>query len=232
MLKNELMPKCLVIGGNSGIGECVADFLRCTPMSVVTPPSGTVDVCNVVDLRECVRQSGPFQYIVYSAGFNRLEWIKDISKSDVMEYTYDVNVAGFVALVSEHVRQYPDAEVSAVAVSSDAAENPMRGSLAYCVSKAALNMAIRVMARELAPRWRVNGVAPGMVEGTPMTRYIDETIPVFRGWTPEYAREYERSSVPSGRRATIEEIAETIRWVLLGPPQMTGAIVKINGGKI
>jgi NAD(P)-dependent dehydrogenase (short-subunit alcohol dehydrogenase family) len=70
-----------------------------------------------------------------------------------------------------------------------------------------------------------------MVEGTAMTKYIDETIPKFRGWTPEYAREYERASVPSGRRATLEEVAETIRWVLLGPEQMTGAIIKINGGK-
>jgi NAD(P)-dependent dehydrogenase (short-subunit alcohol dehydrogenase family) len=70
-----------------------------------------------------------------------------------------------------------------------------------------------------------------MVEGTAMTEYIDKTIPKFRGWTPEYAREYERQGTPTGRRATLTEIAQAVVWVLLGPDQMTGAIISVNGGR-
>ena len=107
----------------------------------------------------------------------------------------------------------------------------MRGSVAYCASKAALNAAVRVMARELAPLHRINAVAPGMVEDTPMTDYIDRNLPEFRGWALEYVAEYERQNTPSGRRATKSEVAETIVWVLFGPEQMTGAILDINGGR-
>lgn len=228
------MDKCLIIGGNSGIGKATAELISKGPyVEIFRPESTELDVVIPHHIRRYVTLYGPFDYIIYSAGVNKLQWIINYAVEGGLnlESTFDVNVVGFINIAAEHVALYPEAKVSAVAVSSDAADIPMRGSIAYCVSKAALNMAIKVMARELAPRWRVNGVAPGMVEGTPMTEYIDRTIPEFRGWTQEYAREYERSSVPSGRRARIEEVAETIRWVLFGPEQMTGEIVKINGGK-
>ncbi len=224
------MDKCLVLGGNSGIGEAVVNGLGSIGEPYV-PMHYEIDVTNKGQMFDYLRDYGPFKYIIYSAGVNKLCWISDLYKDNILWHTCAVNVQGFVDIVSWLKDYWPEWKVSAVAVSSDAGEIPMRGSLAYCVSKAALNMAIKVMARELAPIWRVNGVAPGMVEGTRMTEYIDETIPVFRGWSPEYAREYERASVPTGRRATLEEIAETIRWVLLGPEQMTGEIIKINGGR-
>lgn len=228
------MDKCLIIGGNSGIGAEVAAIIgQNWQPELFCPKSTELNVMYRSHIKRYIADNGPFNYIVYSAGINRLEWIKDYSVNGYgdLDDTLDVNVEGFIKVAAEHIRLWPDAKVSAVAVSSDAADIPMRGSIAYCVSKAALNMAIKVMARELAPHWRVNGVAPGMVEGTPMTAYIDSTIPGFRGWTPAHAREYERSSVPSGRRARLEEVAETIAWVLFGPEQMTGEIVKINGGK-
>jgi NAD(P)-dependent dehydrogenase (short-subunit alcohol dehydrogenase family) len=227
------MARCLILGGNSGIGEATAKLIDGNGPVVYRPKHTELDVTQPGHVRRYIAIHGPFQYIVYSAGVNHLQWIKDCSSDEYQNarHTMDVNVGGFIAVASEHINIWPNSYVSAVAVSSDAAERPMRGSLAYCTSKAALDMAIRCMARELAPLWRVNGVAPGMVEGTAMTKYIDETIPKFRGWSPEYAREYERTSVPTGRRATLEEVAETIQWILLGPEQMTGTIIKINGGR-
>lgn len=226
------MSNCLIIGGNSGIGKAVANKLsgRQDLFLVYCPVHTEMDVTSAEHVERYIRTNGPFDQIVYSAGVNRLQWIGPGIMSQI-GHTMHVNVGGFVSVISAHKSEYPDRPVSVVAVSSDAAERPMRGSLAYCASKAALDMAIKVAARELAPLWRVNGVAPGMVEGTPMTDYIDRTIPLFRGWTPEEAREYERTSVPTGRRATLEEVADTIIWVLTGPAQMTGEIVKINGGR-
>jgi NAD(P)-dependent dehydrogenase (short-subunit alcohol dehydrogenase family) len=231
-----IMDKFLILGGNSGIGEAVFNLLEDEQGNVnqlFRPRSSMVNVANRRHVRRYITINGPFDYIVFSAGINKLQWIADAPEDGYANFifTMDVNLCGFYYVVAEHVNAWPQAKVSAVAVSSDAGEIPMRGSIAYCVSKAALDMAVKVMARELAPLWRVNAVAPGMVEGTDMTKYIDEMIPGFRGWTPEYAREYERASVPSGRRATLEEVAETIRWVLMGPEQMTGAIIRINGGK-
>lgn len=228
--------RVLIVGGNSGIGEEVSRVLLKPPhrwdLAQFIPTRDFMDVTSRHAVRTFMEAAGPFKYIVYSAGVNQLAWMSDPAVTAIAEDAYDVNCAGFILVVSEHIRQYPESALSAVAVSSDAAEIPMRGSVAYCASKAALNMAVRVMARELAPIHRINAVAPGMVDGTPMTEYIDKTVPAFRGWTPDQARNYEKQNTPTKRRATLTEVAETIVWVLTGPPQMTGSIVSINGGRL
>jgi NAD(P)-dependent dehydrogenase (short-subunit alcohol dehydrogenase family) len=225
----------LIVGGRSGIGAAVAERLAkehaYEGMHIAIPDQAYLDMDAPQSIEKYVSENGPFTHIVYSAGINRLNWIRTRKIGLQMEDHFAVNCSGFVELISSHIRLYPTAYLSAVAVSSDASRIPMRGSIAYCASKAALNMAVKVMARELAPLHRINAVAPGMVEGTPMTAYIDENITPFRGWTNEQARQYENQNTPTGRRATLEEVAATIEWVLFGPDQMTGAIIEINGGK-
>jgi NAD(P)-dependent dehydrogenase (short-subunit alcohol dehydrogenase family) len=225
------MRNCLVIGGNSGIGKAFARLNDYYFRSIWTPWQDELDVRVIEECKSYVNMRGPFSHIVYSAGINKLRWIKHFSTGNPTSEIFDTNVVGLTNIVSQHLEFFPDARVSLVAISSDASDRPMRGSLAYCVSKAALDMCIKCMARELAPLWRVNGVAPGMVEGTSMTEYIDRTIPEFRGWTPEFAEAYEKASVPTGRRATLEEVAETILFVLTGPDQINGEIIKVNGGR-
>jgi NAD(P)-dependent dehydrogenase (short-subunit alcohol dehydrogenase family) len=225
------MNRAIVIGGNSGIGATTADVLSGMGHEVDVPPRDKLDVTSGVDISSYIRTHGPFPYIVYSAGRNELAWVDSLDIDLTMYTMFEVNCAGFVHFISRHIRTFPEQPVSAVAVSSDAGRIPMRGSIAYCASKAALDMSIKVLARELAPLHRINAVAPGMVEDTPMTEYIDKTIPEFRSWTPEHAREYEKQNTPTGRRATRLEVARTIAWVLTGPEQMTGAIIEITGGK-
>ena len=226
--------KVLIVGGNSGIGEEVSRSLLKSHKSLTQfiPTRDFMDVTSRNSVGQFIEATGPFDYIVYSAGWNRLAWVREQAVTFLAEDMFSVNCAGFITTISEHIKQFPATPLSAVVVSSDAAEIPMRGSVAYCASKAALNMAVRTMARELAPFHRINAVAPGMVDGTPMTEYIDETVPPFRDWTHEQARNYERQNTPTKRRATLGEVAETIAWVLFGPAQMTGSIVSINGGRL
>lgn len=225
--------KCLVIGGHSGIGETTVKLLRKEhpKLELLVPPRLALDVTNRTSIKAVMLREGPFSDIVYSAGINQLGWVGDRQIGLKMVDQFDTNCAGFVSVISEHLRCWPEQATSAVAVSSDAGGIPMRGSVAYCASKAALNMAVRVMARELAPLYRINAISPGMVEDTPMTDYIDQTIPAFRGWTPDQALNYERQGTPTRRRATREEVAEAIVWALLGPEQMTGTIIDVNGGR-
>jgi 3-oxoacyl-[acyl-carrier protein] reductase len=229
--------KGLIVGASSGIGRAIDEYVNATGIPEcnewVAPSSDILDVRSLAECSACIQQEGPFDYIVYSAGINQLAWVSQLAEPhrDVFADTWDVNCHGFIRIMSCHEILFPGAEGSAVAISSDAARRPMRGSVAYCSSKAALDMAVRVMARELAPRWRVNAISPGSTEGTFMTSHLDEEIPAFRNWSKHQTRQYELSQIPMARRAYPEEIAHFTAQVLEGPDYLTGAILEINGGR-
>jgi NAD(P)-dependent dehydrogenase (short-subunit alcohol dehydrogenase family) len=224
----------LVIGGHSGIGKAISELLENMGVTVYAPSSEILNVLDGMRIIDDALTDQNITHCVYSAGVNELCWIEGIEEphlGNFENYTdlLNVNVVGFAKVLSALKRNHPVRSV--VAISSDAATRPMRGSLMYCSSKAALDMAVRCAARELAPKIRVNAVSPGMTDGTLMQEYIDKTVPVFRGWTVEEARSYEESQNPMGRRATTEEIAHVTIDVLFGPEYMTGSIVTVNGGR-
>lgn len=224
----------LVIGAHSGIGQEIFEMLANMGVTAIGPDRGILDVTDDAPEIKWGIKDDSITHLVYSAGINELCWIEDIENPDGdkpgdFAHLLDVNVIGFAKVLSVLVRSHPIRSV--VAISSDAATRPMRGSLMYCASKAALDASVRCAARELAPKVRVNAIAPGMTEGTLMQEYIDKTVPEFRGWDIEHARAYENSQNPMGRRATKEEIAQVTIDVLFGPEYLTGSIVTVNGGR-
>jgi len=227
--------KTLVIGAHTdGIGDAViamrGELGPSHPRNTLSAPTREqFDVRDEFSIGKWIDLHGPFDEIVYSAGVSQLKWVDDITWRDI-DRVYDVNVTGAILVAAQHRRWYPDHPVRYAVVVSDAAHTPMRGSIAYTTSKAALEMAVRNMGREMAPLWTVVGVSPGVVEGTGMTRELAEKIPTFRGWTEDQAREYE-GTPPIGRRVTKREVAETLWFALTGPQALNGSIITINGGK-
>lgn len=97
---------------------------------------------------------------------------------------------------------------------------PRKGFVTYAMSKAALGEFVRTMARELAPRVRVNGVSPGVVAWPDSGPDAD----------PE-ARQRYLSRVPLAREGTPDEAAEVVRWLALDAAYVTGEIVRVDGGR-
>jgi len=227
------MRRLLVMGGTSGIGEEVCR--RCYDDFDVIQPYGE-DKVNVRDWRAMddlvaseIEQGRMWTHVVYSVGIPDLHNIRSEKFQDYLEEIFNVNTFGFTRLMSALARYQTHARV--VVVVSDAATTPMRGSLAYCSSKAALAMAVKCAARELAPHFEVIGVSPAVVEGTGMTEWIDAHVPIFRGWTAEEAASYEMQSNPLGRRIDRREVAEVVYYALCGPQALTGSIIEVRGGK-
>ena len=90
------------------------------------------------------------------------------------------------------------------------------GFAAYCASKAALARLTECLALELAPRVRVNAVAPGTVL-----------------WPEAYGPARRRqlaARIPLGRAGTPLDVAEAVRY-LAEAPYVTGALLPVDGGR-
>jgi len=92
-----------------------------------------------------------------------------------------------------------------------------REHTAYCMSKAAAAEATRCMALKLAPRIRVNGVAPG-------------TVLPPEGMAAD-AVERIRSRIPQGRLGSPTDVADAVAMLLTAPGFLTGQIVAVDGGR-
>lgn len=228
-------PRLWVCGGTTGIGAAtVTAAARLGFDAIGTSAHTGEDVRSQNALDQFVigaNASFPITHAVYAAGINRLDWIENTNGDEVLDLL-NVNVVGFQRFLAALLNYNTAPAMRICVVTSDAATRPLRTSLAYCASKAALEAAVRVAARELGPRGhRINAVAPGMTDDTGMTGYVDGRVPEVRGWTSEEALAYEMQQAVIKRRARPEEIADTIMSVLQLPDYVNGASVVVNGGR-
>lgn len=218
-----------VVGGTSGIGKACATVLR-SAGHVVAATGSEVDVREARILGTYARERGPFDALVYSAGINYLEWCEDL---DIEEATnvYNVNVLGLIRVLHAMAEGdcFPE---RCVVIGSDAAWKPLRTSVAYNASKAALHAAVQCIARESASEdFAINVVAPGLTESTGMTEYVRLRTQKIRGWTLDALDEYMVGQIPLGRPAQPVEIAYVVRDVLESSTYLNGAIIPVNGGR-
>jgi NAD(P)-dependent dehydrogenase (short-subunit alcohol dehydrogenase family) len=169
--------------------------------------------------------------LIHAAGVNRLSWVGQTKVGDFWE-TFSVNTWSFYEAINQAVYLgLPPMRV--VVIGSDAGRVPMRCSSLYCASKAALSHMVRTMARELAPKgWRINCVAPGLVEGTTMTSDVYRQVMALRGWTEDELTSNMLSTIPDGRSATTSEVAALVTFLLgEASAHINGETISLTGGK-
>jgi len=112
-----------------------------------------------------------------------------------------------------------------VNVSSIAGLLGVGSSVPYCASKAALNTLTVTLARVLAPKVRVNAVAPGLITSRWLKNGLGEEA---------YATYLERTleRAPLQRVCAPEDVAALIVNLITGPDLITGQILPIEGGVI
>lgn len=113
--------------------------------------------------------------------------------------------------------QAPDgANASIVNLLDQRVMKPTPLFLSYALSKNALYAATTMLAQALAPKVRVNGVAPG------------PTLPSSRQSPEEFASQ--TAKLPLGRGTSPEEIAAAVLF-LAGAVSITGQTVAVDGGQ-
>jgi len=98
------------------------------------------------------------------------------------------------------------------------ADRPLKGYPVYSIAKSGLAAMTRSLAVELAPKVRVNGVAPGAIAWPEDGQFE----------TAERGRIVE--TTPLGRVGSPEDIAQAVHFLACAP-YITGQIVAVDGGR-
>ncbi len=218
----------VVIGGGSGIGAAVVDRYRSAGVDVVVwdQAPGSDIRCDISDpeevdaaARATVDRIGPPAEVTVTAGVGHSGLLMDADPSE-WDRVMGSNAKGvWLALRSLAGEMTAAGGGSMVATSSVSATLVDRTMGLYCASKAALDMVVRVAAREWSPAIRVNAVAPGVTD-TPMLG----RAPIDGPWLTGVA---DRTAL--GRLGRPEDIAEAVHAVH-GMHWVTGQILECDGG--
>lgn len=219
----------IVTGGASGIGLAVVNRLRKTGQDVIAWDLSGGDIhCEISDpesvasaLEATIAQHGPPTQLVACAGVGATGLLTDQTLEE-WHRVLDVNLTGTWLTMRAVARSMIAAGGGGaiVAVSSISGTVADRDMGAYCVSKAGIDMLVRVAAQEWGPFGiRVNAVGPGVTR-TPMLAK-PEALP---GWVDGLT---ERSAL--GRLGEADDVAEAIVAVL-GMSWVTGQTVFADGG--
>lgn len=219
----------LVTGGASGIGRETAGRLRDAGHDVVVwdQTGGDID-CDISDpeavttaMAQTVREHGVPTRVVACAGIGAGGILLEQSVEE-WERVLAVNLTGTWLTIRAAAAAMIDAELggSIVVISSVSGTVADRDMGAYCVSKAGLNMLVKVAAVEWGSYGiRVNAVGPGVTR-TPMLGDAEQ----LPGWVDVVT---ERTAL--GRLGEPTDVAGVIVGVL-ELPWVTGQVVHADGG--
>ena len=231
----------IVTGSSSGIGEATARRLAALGAHVVVNSASSVEAGRAVadslpgehlyvqaDISDqaqgqalidrTVERFGRLDILVNNAGWTTVVPHKDLDAltDEIFRKTFEVNVFGtwwLTKAAMPHLRNATDPCV--VNITSVAGVRPVGSSIAYSMTKAALNQMTALLAKSCGPV-RVNAVAPGLV-ATPWTA----------DWDALHAAV--AATAPLRRSATPDDCAEAV-LALVRNTYLTGQVLVVDGG--
>jgi meso-butanediol dehydrogenase/(S,S)-butanediol dehydrogenase/diacetyl reductase len=213
--------RVVVTGGSSGIGEAIVRRFRDEGAEVVSVALDGEIECDVADAQQveaAFEQVGALDVLVANAGISIRSPFLDIREED-WRRVLDVNLTGVFHCAQQAARRMDDGVILMTASTNGLSGHEYYAD--YNASKAGVILLARTMARELAPRIRVNAVCPGYVL-TPMQRaeYTDEMLAAVN------------AQIPLQRHAAPEEVAALFAFLASDDAAyITGAAIAIDGGE-
>ena len=229
----------IITGAGKGIGRACAEVMAARGAQIIALSrtqsdldalrdkiggrSIRVDLQDPAVTRAAMAEAGTADFLINSAGIN------------VLENSFEMTEAGYEAVLGVNLRaalitcqEFGRARVAAggggaiVNISSIAGHRGFTEHLCYAASKAGLEGASRVLAKEFGPHGiRVNCVAPTIT----LTELAAGT------WSDPVKSQPMMVRHPMERFAEADEVAESIAMLLSTDAKMiTGAVVPIDGG--
>jgi NAD(P)-dependent dehydrogenase (short-subunit alcohol dehydrogenase family) len=221
------MKNILLIGASSAIAQKLNEDLNNDHFTIYTIsrsalPSanhyvyeGSITECNLPEF------DFPIDGLVYFPGTINLKPFRSIKPFDVLQ-EFEINALGAFRCIQYYQKNLSMSEAASVVLfSSVAAQTGMPFHSSIAMSKAAIEGLTRSLAAELAPKVRINCIAPSLTETPLAGRLIN---------TPEKIEQ-------SGKRHPLQRIGNTndiasMAAFLLSDNSgwMTGQVLKVDGG--
>ena len=235
---NTLNDKTVVITGGVGqvgwaisnrlasSGACVYALVRRnleeaeSKMQLLSPKCHAVlaDVKDSNSLKAAANQIGKCDILINAAGFTRS--IVPLKMQDLTDEIFDeivtTNLRGTFATIRAFHPTMDEGII--INISSTAGLRASNSNLAYGAAKAGIDLITKTLAKSLAPKVRVVGIAPGYLEKA-----------TSGAVKPAGANEQIANITPLKRVGQAEDIAQMVESVISNP-HLTGQTIVIDGG--
>jgi 3-oxoacyl-[acyl-carrier protein] reductase len=236
-------PLALVFGGTRGIGAACGDVLLRDGFDVAYTSTKDMQAlatrgngrtacyaCDVRDAKAVTRAfadaqrdfGSPVHTVVVNAGINVPPGSIAQFPDDSFRALVDINLIGAFHVLREAARQVADGG-SIVALTTSMVRTAPPGAGAYTATKAAVEVLVRALAKELSPRGvRVNAVAPGPVD-----------TELFRAGKTDDMKARSAALSPFNRVGQPQEVAEAVAFIVSARASWVhGQILQPNGGMV
>jgi NAD(P)-dependent dehydrogenase (short-subunit alcohol dehydrogenase family) len=169
--------------------------------------------CVRVAVDAAIHELGRIDVLVNNAGIFETLPLESIS-AEQWDTMMDTNTRGPFLMAQAAHAELKQRQGRIVNIGSLGGMHPWATHGHYCVSKAALHMLTKTMAKAWAPEISVNCVAPGMIvngEVDPGYEHFVEKTPMRRNGTPE-------------------DVAAAVLFFATGPRFITGQVLSVDGG--
>lgn len=245
--KNCFADKCfLITGASSGIGASIALSLNNLGAKIIAIGRDikkleiikekaknefiilSKDISNIENLDKwslnIAKEYGSIDGAVLSAGIQQIAPIQSVLSVENAIALFNINYFGNLQILKGLLdrRAKSKENASFVWISSNASIKAQKGLTNYSASKASINAAIKSIAIEIAPKYRINAISPGFI-----------ITPMVESWSKVYDEEYIKAidkEYPLGI-GSVDKINPLICFLLSEDSNwITGQNIIIDGG--
>ena len=240
--------KILITGGSSGIGASTAKLCSQLGAKVILIARREEKLKEVLEslegrekhsyyvfdlacvneieglVKRIVNENGSCDGFVHSAGISCRRPLK-LTTPGIMHGLLDINLISFIEIARCITKRGAyNEKLSIVGISSVSSIMGNKAKIAYSVSKAGMDAAIRCIAKELGEKGvRANTVCPGMIRTEIYEQYKSET-----GNSNDSSSVLERQYLGIGKP---EDVANMVAFLLSDASSMiTGSSIGVDGG--
>jgi len=174
------------------------------------------DMADTAGIRDFMDRVGRVDALINSASIFEMDRPEDVDAA-TLEHTLSINLVAPVVLASAMAQAHTErASGCIINILDQKLFNLNPDFFSYTLAKSGLLSATTTMAMALAPRVRVNGIAPGI------------TLPSGGQSQAEFERAHRMNPMQGG--STPDDIIRTVRFIL-ATPSMTGETIIVDGGQ-